>query len=155
LILLVLLIIGIVYLVNNRARLLAGFRVQPPRKRSSPPATLFGMDIQPASLPNDIAAASRHLWQQGEPRQALSLLYRGSLSRLVNNHQLALHESMTEGDVLRCAQHAALCNDLVAFLQQLTLAWQTVAYAHRQPPAVTMEVLFNNWPGHFDKADNA
>lgn len=155
LILLVLLIIGIVYLVNNRARLLAGFRVQPPRKRSSPPATLFGMDIQPASLPNDIAAASRHLWQQGEPRQALSLLYRGSLSRLVNNHQLALHESMTEGDVLRCAQHAALCDDLLAFLQQLTLAWQTVAYAHRQPPAVTMEVLFNNWPGHFDKADNA
>jgi hypothetical protein len=152
LVLLVLLIVGIGYLVHNRDRLLAGFRIQPRMKDKTPPTTLFGMDIQPASLPQDIAGASRRLWQQGEHRQALSLLYRGSLSRLVNDHHLALHDSMTEGDILRSAQHAALSAELVDFLHQLTLAWQTVAYAHRQPPTATIEILFHYWPGHFDKA---
>lgn len=151
LILLLLVFIAIVYLINNRERLLAGFRNQPQNKRSSPPTSLFGMDIQPASLPRDIAGTSRHLWQQGEARQALSLLYRGSLSRLINDHHVHLDESMTEGDVLRCAKDAILNTELVDFLQELTLTWQTVAYAHRQPPLATMEFLFTGWTDHFDK----
>ncbi|NNF97018.1 MAG: DUF4129 domain-containing protein, partial [Halobacteria archaeon] len=117
--------------------------------------TLFGMDIQPASLPKDIAAESRRLWQDGQHRQALSLLYRGSLSRLVNNHLLELNDSMTEGDVLNCARSASLPDDLLSFLQQLTLAWQTVAYAHRQPAENKVDSLLKDWPNHFEEAPAA
>ena len=115
------------------------------------PTTLFGMDIQPASLPDDIAAESNRLWQNGQHRQALSLLYRGSLSRLVNDHLLELNDSMTEGDVLNCARSASLPNDLQGFLQQLTSAWQIVAYAHRQPAENNINSLLNDWPTHFEK----
>ncbi len=151
LLLLLLLVIAIGYLIHNRDRLLTGFQSRPERKTRPPPNSLFGMDIRPASLPEDIAAESRRLWQEGEPRQALSLLYRGSLSRLVNNHQLVLHDSMTEGDVLGCARHASLNEELVGYLQQLTLAWQTLAYAHRQPATSTIETLFAAWADHFDR----
>ncbi len=151
LILLVMLLIGIGYLLHNRDRLLRGLQSRPPRKTHAPPTTLFGMDIRPASLPEDIAVESRRLWQEGEHRQALGLLYRGSLSRLVNDHQLALHDSMTEGDVLGCARHARLNVELMSFLQQLTLAWQTLAYAHRQPATSTIETLFDNWSDQFDR----
>ena len=151
LLLLVLVLIAIIYLVINRDRLLAGLQLRAREKEKPVPTTLFGMDIQPASLPDDIAAESRRLWQSGQHRQALSLLYRGSLSRLVNDHQLELNDSMTEGDVLSCARSATLPNDLQSFLQQLTLAWQIVAYAHRQPAESNVTKLLNDWPTHFEK----
>ena len=152
LLLLVLVLIAIIYLVINRDRLLAGLQLRSREKENPVPTTLFGMDIQPASLPDDIAAESRRLWQSGQHRQALSLLYRGSLSRLVNDHRLELNDSMTEGDVLSCARSATLPNDLQSFLQQLTLAWQIVAYAHRQPAESNVTNLLNDWPTHFEKA---
>ncbi len=155
LLLLILVVIAIIYLVINRDRLLAGFQLRPREKDKPVPTTLFGMDIQPDSLPDDIAAESRRLWQQGQHRQALSLLYRGSLSRLVNDHLLELDDSMTEGDVLNCARRASLPNDLLSFLQQLTLAWQTIAYAHRQPAEDNVDSLLDNWPSHFEKAATA
>ena len=151
LLLLILVVIAIIYLVINRDRLLAGIQLRAREKDKPVPTTLFGMDIQPASLPKDIAAESRRLWQNGQHRQALSLLYRGSLSRLVNDHLLELNDSMTEGDVLNCARSASLPNDLQGFLQQLTSAWQIVAYAHRQPAENNINSLLNDWPTHFEK----
>jgi len=45
-----------------------------------------------------------------------------------------------------------LPNDLLSFLQQLTLAWQIVAYAHRQPAESNVANLLNDWSTHFEKA---
>ena len=155
LLLLVLVVVAIIYLVANRDRFFSGFQFRSEDKAKPVPTTLFGMDIQPESLPDDIAAESRRLWQNGQQRQALSLLYRGSLSRLVNDHLLELNDSMTEGDVLHCARNASLPEELLGFLQQLTLAWQTVAYAHRQPPEDNVVHLLTDWSNHFVKAPAA
>ncbi len=152
LLLLVLVVVAIIYLVINRDRFLTGLQLRPREKEKPVPVTLFGMDIQPASLPEDLAAESRRLWQNGQHRQALSLLYRGSLSRLVNVHQLALNDSMTEGDVLNCARNEPLPVELLDFLQQLTLAWQTLAYAHRQPADEKVDRLLTDWTNFFDEA---
>ena len=46
------------------------------------PSHVGDLDIRPDSLPDDIGAAVRALWQRGEARAALSLLYRGALSAL-------------------------------------------------------------------------
>ena len=102
-------------------------------------------------MPNDIAAESRRLWQSGQHRKALSLLYRGSLSRLVNDHQLELNDSMTEGDVLNCARLGSLPGELLDFLQRLTVVWQTIAYAHRQPTEARVMSLLTDWPAYFEK----
>ena len=155
LLLLILVVIAIIYLVVNRDRFLAGFQQRSREKEQPVPTTLFGMDIQPESLPEDIAAESRRLWQAGQHRLSLGLLYRGSLSRLVNDHRLELNDSMTEGDVLNCARNAALPEDLQRFLQQLTFAWQTIAYAHRRPAEGKVANLLTDWPTHFEKATTA
>lgn len=148
--LLVLLVIGLgIYLYRNRE----SWRDTFPRNKSGaapPPASLFGLDLQPGSLPDDIAAAARRLWQADQFREALGLLYRGSLSRLVNERQLALHDSMTEGDVLEAARGGRLPDQLVEYLARLTRAWQSVAYAHRPPPGPEAEELFADWPARFD-----
>lgn len=148
--LLVLLVIGLgIYLYRNRQAWLDTF-ARGDSGPAPPPASLFGLDLQPESLPDDIAAEARRLWQAGQVRAALGLLYRGSLSQLVNERQLALHNSMTEGDVLEAARTGRLPGELIEYLARLTRAWQSVAYAHRPPPGPEAEGLFADWPARFD-----
>src|SRR5205085_9151109 len=69
--------------------------------RSLTPSHVRELDIRPESLPRDVGAAARALWERGEQRAALSLLYRGMLSRLVHVHRVPIRASSTEGDCLR------------------------------------------------------
>ena len=70
------------------------------------PSHVRELDIRPESLPADIGAAVRELWLAGERRAALSLLYRGALSRLVHSYQVAIGDASTEGDCVRLARAA-------------------------------------------------
>ncbi|MEZ5537791.1 MAG: DUF4129 domain-containing protein [Thiolinea sp.] len=108
------------------------------------PDVLFGMDIRPESLPADIAATARQHWQQGEHRAALSLLYRGTLMQLTRHDALAIADSHTEGDILRLAR-PQLNSQRLSYLQAITRAWRSIAYAHRLPAAEEAENLFANW----------
>lgn len=119
-----------------------------PRQRKTkpqpPPDILFGMDIRPESLPDDIAAYSRRLWEKGQQREALSLLYRGALMRLTRHDHLAVHNSHTEGDILQLARQQ-LAGKRMAWLTAVTLAWQEMAYAHRPPNEERIQPLFRDW----------
>ncbi|PIE00757.1 MAG: hypothetical protein CSA79_02395 [Thiothrix nivea] len=108
------------------------------------PDVLFGMDIRPESLPDDIAAAARRHWQQGEHRAALSLLYRGALMQLTRHDALTIADSHTEGDILQLARPVLPAPRFV-WLREMTAAWRSVAYAHRLPADATAEQLFNGW----------
>jgi len=96
-----------------------------------PPTHVGSLDIRPESLPADIGAAARALWQRGEVRAALSLLYRGALSRLVHGHGVPIRAASTESECLALAA-PRLTPDSRAFLAQLIAAWQVVAYARRE-----------------------
>lgn len=122
------------------------------RKEPSAPDIVMGLDIRPESLPEDIPAEARRLWAAGEHRQALSLLYRAVLSRLVNHYDLEILEGDTEADILRSAQ-PRLAGEGLEFLGQLTTAWQLIAYAHRQPPNERFESLTSTWPQVFPDAE--
>lgn len=105
-----------------------------------PPTHVGTLDIRPESLPADIGAAARELLSRGETRAALSLLYRGALSRLVHGHGVPIRAASTERECLAlAARHLAPASQ--AFLAQLVTAWQTVAYARRQLPAEELEAL--------------
>ena len=116
------------------------------------PEVMFGMDVRPESLPEDIIANSKQLWDQGKHREALSLLYRGALVRLINQEHIQLQNSHTEGDVLK---HSALklnsgVNlEKLDYLKTLTNQWRTIAYAHRTPDEALMQGLFSNWHSKF------
>lgn len=110
---------------------------------AAPPSHLFGLAVDPHSLPDDLAAATERLWAQ-DPRAALALLYRGLLSHLLHQRRLPLRAAHTEGEVLVLLQDL---DDpaLAAFARQLLDAWQALAYGSRPPPAELGPELCAAW----------
>lgn len=112
------------------------------------PEIMFGMDVRPDSLPDNIIEEVRKRWKRGDHRDALSLLYRGALVHLINEEKIKLEDSHTEGDVLKYASKK-LSEGKQSYLQSLTLQWQTIAYAHRVPDLKIMQNLFDSWASQF------
>ncbi|MED5619721.1 DUF4129 domain-containing protein [Ideonella sp. BN130291] len=104
------------------------------------PTHVHDLDIRPDSLPADVGAAAAALWQAGRHRDALSLLYRGALSRLVHLHAVPIRSASTEGDCLRLAS-AALPAEGKRFFERLVQAWQLHVYAARQPEDAAVAAL--------------
>jgi len=146
--------IGIFLIYYHRDKWLYLFQGEKKRTKDEyvAPEIMFGMDVRPESLPDDIIASSIELWAQGKHREALSLLYRGALVRLINQEHVQLENSHTEGDVLKHSarklsqQHNTQKLD---YLKLLTRQWQTIAYAHRTPDEESMQRLFTNWYSDF------
>jgi len=113
-----------------------------------PPSHVNDLDIRPDSLPDDIASTARALWQRGEQRAALSLLYRGALSRLVHDHGVAIRSASTEGECVALAR-AAMPAAAGAFFERLVGAWQIAVYAARWPEAGSVAALFDGFDAHF------
>lgn len=137
----ILVVLAFVY----RKQILAMLKpVRSKTKTHAPPDILFGMDIRPESLPDDIAAHSRALWDTGQYREALSLLYRGALMRLTRHEQLPIADSHTEGDILQLASQQ-LKGQKIIWLTAVTRVWQEIAYAHRIPDTSRVYPLFADW----------
>ncbi|KIP90487.1 MULTISPECIES: DUF4129 domain-containing protein [Pseudomonas] len=141
------LLIGIVALVLWRYRewlstFAGGTRLRMPQ-RSQSPDQLFGLEVLPQSLPDDVASTAERLWQD-DPRAALGLLYRALLSRLIHDHKLPLKGSHTEAEVLPLVDGLD-DPELSNFSQTLTRHWQNLAYGHRLPPTEARPALCNDW----------
>ncbi|MEN8132910.1 MAG: DUF4129 domain-containing protein, partial [Pseudomonadota bacterium] len=143
------LVVGIVMIVVYRERWMGMFIKEVTKAQDyTAPETLFGMDIRAETLPEDIAGAARRLWKQGQGRDALGLLYRGSLMVLVNREHLQLHSGHTEGDVLALCQ-ARLSAQRTHYLRRLTELWQALAYGHLIPDEEQALSLCEQWSRHF------
>jgi hypothetical protein len=91
------------------------------------PTHVRDLDIRPEALPADIGAAARQLWDRGEHRLALALLYRGLLSRLAHVHQVPILDASTEGDCLALAvRHVP--QRRYDYAARLVHAWQRFVY---------------------------
>ncbi|MGX5220516.1 DUF4129 domain-containing protein [Pseudomonas segetis] len=120
----------------------------PQRPHKLAPSQMFGLEVTPESLPDDICREVSQLWEH-EPRAALSLLYRALLSRLLHDYKLALKSAHTESEVLQLV--ASLQQpSLEQFSSSLTLHWQNLAYGHRLPPATAKQSLCNSWRQLFE-----
>lgn len=107
------------------------------------PTQLFGLELGSETLPDDVATAAEHLWAT-QPREALGLLYRGLLSRLLHDFNLPLKNADTEGQVL-ARVHQLQHPHLLAFSDELTRHWQTLAYGHQLPPLSAQQKLCSDW----------
>lgn len=92
------------------------------------------------------------LWIEGQPREALRMLYQGSLAGLATRRGLPVRPSATELECLRLATAHLTDLELLEFLRRLTRAWQATAYAHRLPDEADARSLCAEWPRHFAKA---
>lgn len=114
------------------------------------PSHVNELDIRPESLPADIGAAARALYQRGERRAALSLLYRGALSRLVHDHLVPIRAASTEGECVRLATHALPAASSDGFAR-LVGAWQTEVYAGRPADGGVVAALCDAFDAHFPR----
>lgn len=96
------------------------------------PSHIGSLDIRPESLPDDVGSAVAALWQRGQHRPALSLLYRGAISRLVHVHAVPIRSASTEGECVKLSAGRLLPASL-GFFTQLVGAWQLAAYGGRLP----------------------
>lgn len=112
--------------------LIKSFRAGPKTAAETLPTHVRDLDIRPESLPDDIGVAALDLWQRGDHRAALALLYRGLLSRLVHAHRVPIRDSSTEGDCLALAgKH--LQAQRREFVGTLIRVWQRAIYGGQQP----------------------
>ncbi|MDQ2515487.1 DUF4129 domain-containing protein, partial [Pseudomonas aeruginosa] len=129
-------------------RLFVGNLGLPQRARREAPTVMFGLDLSPESLPDDIAGNAERLWNE-KPREALGLLYRGLLSRLLHDYRLPLKGSHTEGEVLRLVEGLEQQRPLLHYSQLLTAQWQALAYGHRLPADDARRRLCDGWRSLF------
>jgi hypothetical protein len=115
------------------------------------PTHVRDLDIRPASLPPDIGAAARALWDAGQRRAALALLYRGLLSRLAHVHSVPIADSTTEGDCLALSA-AHLSTPRHAYASRLVGVWQHVVYGQEDVDGDTVRELCDGFAPALDAA---
>jgi Domain of unknown function (DUF4129) len=115
------------------------------------PTHVQDLDIRPESLPDDIGAAARSLWDGREHRAALSLLYRGLLSRLVHVHNVPIRDSSTEGDCLQLTA-ARLQDEKRGYVARLIQIWQHAVYGGQQPETGAIHTLCDEFAPALDVA---
>ena len=118
----------------------AGMRSNPLKFRDAAPTHVRDLDIRPESLPADIGRAALDLWERGEHRAAMALLYRGLLSRLAHVHGVPIRDSSTEGDCLALATlHLSAAR--AAYAGKLIRAWQRAVYGNTEPTVEEIQAL--------------
>ena len=109
-------------------------------KKFVAPSHVRDLDIRPESLPDDVGAAALALWERGEQRASLALLYRGTLSRLVHVHTVPIRASSTEGECLALAR-LRVPPAAASYTTQLVETWTGAVYGARAPAAGVVQAL--------------
>lgn len=114
------------------------------------PTHVRDLDIRPESLPHDLGAAARALWDRGDHRAALALLYRGLLSRLAHVHKVPIRDSSTEGECLALAQDR-LAAPRHEYASRLVHVWQRFVYGGEDIQTPTVHLLTDEFARTFDR----
>jgi hypothetical protein len=118
------------------------------------PSHVRDLDIRPESLPDDIGAAALALWERGEQRSALALLYRGLLSRLVHSHGVPIRASSTEGECLALAE-SRVAAPSARYATRLVETWTAAVYGDLQPATAAVQTLCGEFAVALDRAAGA
>jgi hypothetical protein len=117
-----------------------------PRAPARPhaPSHVRDLDIRPESLPDDVGRAALALWERGEQRAALALLYRGLLSRLVHVHGVPVRASSTEGECLVLSR-PRLGAASGAYAARLVAVWSAAVYGGTAASPDVVRALCNDF----------
>ena len=107
------------------------------------------LDVRPESLPDDVGAAAWALWQAGRVPEAMSLLYRGALSRLIHKYRVPITSSATESECLDLAR-GLLESPTLRYVTQVVRAWEASIYGGRALSAAMGEALCTGFGQRLD-----
>ena len=108
-------------------------------------------EITAEQLPDDVPAEVHRLWNDGHKREALSLLFRGSVFYLVTQHGVRVPPSATEGACVDAVARQSN-KELSAYFEKVVMAWVLFAYGSREPGDATMQTLCNDWSRHYGES---
>ena len=108
------------------------------------PEVMFGLDVTPQSLPPEVPVEVMRLWTEGSYREALGLLYRASLSRLIDKYELQFRASHTEAECAALVRARGI-DSLSEYFGQLTSVWRRLAYGHQLPQGAIIQDLCDLW----------
>jgi len=92
------------------------------------------------------------LWDCGEHRASLALLYRGLLSRLAHVHRIPIRDSSTEGDCLAlAARHLTLARR--EYASSLVGVWQRSVYGHEDARTGSVYALCDDFASVLDASE--
>ncbi|NYZ63505.1 DUF4129 domain-containing protein [Luteimonas deserti] len=114
-----------------------GVLVSPPEERE---VRVSDAPPLPEALPDALVAAVRQLWEAGERRRALALLYRGSVEAMARRADVHLVPGATEAECLRASRRMPDPADRGAFAEMVRV-WQRAAYGQRLPDDAGLEAL--------------
>lgn len=143
-IVLTLLVVGLVWLIYQNRHLFER-ESGPEKSRKAVVTTMMGLNLSPESLPEDVLAAARAAWEANDHHGAVSLLYRGAISWLVERDLARIEESSTEADCLRAVEKSVQ-NPVSGYFRKLTGVWVALAYGRREPDGMAMEEIWVGWP---------
>lgn len=112
---------------------------------------LAGGELTADQLPDDIVGSVLDTWRAGHKREALSLLYRGSVFAAVRQHGVRLPRSATEGACVR-AVAAQTETEHANFFHRIVQLWVHCAYGDEEPDDDAVLPLCDEWPQHFGAA---
>ena len=112
------------------------------------------LDVRPESLPDDVGAAAWALWHAGQVPAALSLLYRGALSRMIHRFEVPITAAATEGECLDLAR-GRLAPEALRYVTQVVRAWQASTYGGRALSIAMGESLCTGFGRRLDAAPPA
>ena len=152
---------GLLYLIARYVGLSGWGR----QNRKFGPDMLFGLDIRPESLPDNVPHAARKLLNDGRPRESVSLLYRAALVALIQDGRIEIGRGDTEGECVQrvrrayAIQHesANLLEGKPDYFSALVKQWQRIAYAREMVGASDIEPLIEQWAIYFiiNRADSS
>ncbi len=144
-----LLVLFLIYLIARHV----GIKGWGVGKRNDMPDVLFGLDVRPESLPENISVAAAKLLAAGDVRGAVSLLYRAALVSLIQDGRIDIARGDTE---LEVAARMALAygRDMgggakSAYFANLVSVWQRIAYARQTLASTDVISLIEAWSAHF------
>ena len=144
----IVLILAVLFATKHRkwlAQLLSQY------KKSSPtagPLQIFGLDLPDKNTLKEIPQQALELLKCNKPREALSLLYRGSLQHFVSDQHIQVHESFTEGECLSQVKQNT-SQAISEYFARLTQNWQLLAYADIVPHNERLTALIEQWSSLF------
>jgi len=120
-------------------------RVRP----EAPPSEIIEHAIEaPSTLPDDVPAAARALWEAEHRREALALLYRASVERVAERLGAPFPPGATEAECLRRARRLPSA-ELQQQFSRVVRTWQAAAYAWRFPDSAQFDALLESWQRDF------
>ena len=98
-----------------------------------------------AAVPKGFGDQVHVLWRSGSRREALALLYRGTVERMATRLDEPVSPDATEADAIAGARRLD-DDDAGRRAIRIVRTWQYAAYADRYPSDEEMAVLLGGWP---------